>query len=898
MTLARNTDGADSGEPLAWAVPTGPFPAPPIDTRAQLLPLGELHWPDAERLFLRLLHTVRPVQYAKLFGVPGQNQAGIDAYARLPLGVGDDTTDGRNYITLQSRRVQSLTPAAIKDAIDDFLDGHWADRSAEFYYATTFDLQNTRFDTMIRTQVERLAKRKIALVPWGLQEVSAMLKLQPRLVDEFFGRAWVERFCGAQAADELANNLHNHDSRELRAGLRTLYKAVFYAQGGVHPSPDDNNQQFVVLDVKPLRHAPVRFSIDRVDDTADDQRQTAPRPVTSDGLITAQLGARRRSFRSARHLLGIGGATLTASDGVRADEWLTGRRFRLLVGRPGAGKSSILRFVATDLLSADPQSVPLQQEHASDLPIWLPFGFLCRHLGASTENSLVSAAEAWLTSQSAGHLWPLVQRALHDDRLLLLVDGIDEWSDVGAAEHALGIVEAFLGRAGASAVLSTRPYAVDRLNWRLPWGRGEISPLTDDQRRTIAADILRPVVPATNGADAGPPAELPGEPVWGAGVVSFLDQLAASPELAELSRTPLILTLLATTWQGEPLPRQRFKIYARLIELLIEKHPQMRHRASHAGGGPLTATEVTTLFAAVAYRLRLQEPSGTIAKREMRRLIVESMTDDEVLGYDPPAARRVADAVLAIAEEEFGLIVSHGAGTVGFLHRIVLDQMAGQYLATLSPAAQAKTIGRLVHEPAWRDVLLTLLASQVNPHATEALLAAALESGDGPWADLDGYELLAEALATGVILTPRSHSAHLRRLIERVETHPSLTHRAKLVAALVATLATPPARRLLAPVMKRWLTAVRPHPAPTMWALRDLDVPDEIALEHLRWGIRHPDDYVKVNAALAIATDSVGSPRSRLNSPRSPTTARPRRHRPQRSSLSATAGPATRSPSV
>jgi hypothetical protein len=61
------------------------------------------------------------------------------------------------------------------------------------------------------------------------------------------------------------------------------------------------------------------------------------------------------------------------------------------------------------------------------------------------------------------------------------------------------------------------------------------------------------------------------------------------------------LTLLAATWQGEPLPRQRFKIYARLVELLVEKHPRMRQRATHAGGGPLADTEVPTLFAAVAY---------------------------------------------------------------------------------------------------------------------------------------------------------------------------------------------------------------------------------------------------------------------------------------------------------
>jgi hypothetical protein len=236
VTLAQDGDDADRGGALAWATPTRRLPAPPIDARAQVLPLGELHWPDAERLFLRLLHTVRPVQYAKLFGVPGQSQAGIDAYARLPLDVSDDTRDGRDYVTLQSRRVESLTAAAIEGAVDDLLEGEWADKSAAFYFATSSDLQNTKFDSVIRAQTERLAKLKIAFVPWGVQEVSATLKLHPRLVDEFFGRPWVERFCGAQAADELADNLLNHDTRNLRAGLRTLYEAVFYAQGGVHPA--------------------------------------------------------------------------------------------------------------------------------------------------------------------------------------------------------------------------------------------------------------------------------------------------------------------------------------------------------------------------------------------------------------------------------------------------------------------------------------------------------------------------------------------------------------------------------------------------------------------------------------------------------------------------------------
>ena len=244
----------------------------------------------------------------------------------------------------------------------------------------------------------------------------------------------------------------------------------------------------------------------------------------------------------------------------------------------------------------------------------------------------------------------------------------------------------------------------------------------------------------------------------------------------------------------------------------------------------------------------------------MRKLIVESMTDDEVLGYAEPDARKIADAVLAVAEDEFGLIVSHGAGAVGFLHRVVLDHLAGQYLATLPADAQAEAVQRFVHDPGWRDVLLAQLSAQVSPHATEQLITAATTGDGSRWADIDGYELAADALAAGVKLTPRSQARYMSRLVERVETHPALRHRANLITALAAMLASHTARSQLLPVMKRWLTAPRPDPSPAMWALRDLGIADEVAAEYLFWGLRHPEDSVKVNAALAIARRFAGQP--------------------------------------
>ncbi|GAA0546405.1 hypothetical protein GCM10010172_30090 [Paractinoplanes ferrugineus] len=849
--IASESEGHDPAEAVLWAAPAGPLPPPPAKTNLQVLPLDQLTWPDAEKLFLRLLQTVRPVTYAKLFGTPGQGQEGIDGYARLPLDLTATDAAGRDYITLQSRRVKALTATKIKKAVDDFLKGDWADKTRTFYYATSYDLQDTKLDGALRTQGDRLSARGVTFVPWGVQEVSTLLKDQPSIVDDFFGRSWVEAFCGHEAAQALANNLPALESRELRTRLRQLYQAVFSAQGGIQQGEDPASEpQFVIVNVDPR---PQQRGVVDIERPTTEGSIMSERPEEGFTYVASRLGARRQSFRSAQDLIGSATAEAPSAQGaVPADEWLAAGKYRLVIGGPGVGKSSLLRFAAADLLAERPQSITLQREHGGNLPIWLPFGFLCRHLDASTENSLVSALEAWLSSQSAADLWPLAKRALHDDRLMLFVDGIDEWSDISSAEHALGILEAFLGRSNATAVLSTRPYAVDRLNWQRPWTHAQITPLTDGQRRSIASGVLQP----------GTALEVDQEPRlhWGAGVDAFLAQLEISADLAQLSRSPLFLTLLATTWQGEPLPRQRFKIYARLVELLIEKHPQMRQRASHARGGPLLADDASTLFAAVAYRLRLKDAAGVATKQDMRKIIVESMTDDEVLGYQQPDARRLADAVLTMAENEFGLIVSHGAGSYGFLHRVVLDHLAGQHLAMLAPDVQLDAVRRLVPDPAWRDVLLALLSAQISPHSTEPLIEAALNTGDHVWADIDGHELLADALAAGVKLTPRVQVAYIKDLVERVENHPYARHRANLITALVATLASPAASTQLLHIMKRWLTAPRPEPWATMWALRDLPIADEDAAKYLLWGLRHPNDQVKINAAGALARRLGGQP--------------------------------------
>lgn len=60
-----------------------PTVEPPVDTRAQLLPLNDLTWEHFERLCLRFIRTQAFVVRATIYGVKGQKQHGIDLLARL-----------------------------------------------------------------------------------------------------------------------------------------------------------------------------------------------------------------------------------------------------------------------------------------------------------------------------------------------------------------------------------------------------------------------------------------------------------------------------------------------------------------------------------------------------------------------------------------------------------------------------------------------------------------------------------------------------------------------------------------------------------------------------------------------------------------------------------------------
>lgn len=830
------------GSAALWSPPDGPLPDPPIDTKSAVLPIGQLTWEDAERLFARLLETEVDVEGATLFGLPGQAQEGIDVYGRLTPAVGSPPGPAASFVALQSRRVAKVTAAAIEKAAKDFLAGDWADRSARFYYATSSSLRDTKLDVAVRAATDLLGERGVEFVPWGVEELSERLRDQPRIVDDFFGRAWVEKVCGVERLAELSRRITTAKARQLRAALGNLYRGAFRAHGASSTVTAAAALPYMVLDTVSVAAESEPRAASRGD--AEDVTELIP---VEDGFAPYSF-VRRRTTRPRR----IAAATLaseTMASRTPADEWMAAARLRLLIGAPGSGKSSFLMFAATDLLSTTPQSAALQRAHAGALPLWLPFAFLCRHLDESTSNSVVSAARAWITQQGGELTWSIIEPALDDDRVVLLVDGVDEWNDITKADQALGLVESFVTQRNISAILSARPHALTRLGWTLPWAKAALAPLTSTQKLRLAHRALAEAESETTGADAAlssPAAE------------TFLAELDRVRALEPLTATPLFLCVLAKSWRGEALSPQRIRLFSDLVRLLIDRHPQMRRRASSATGSEFPATQMQTVLRGVAYRARLETSSALTTRSQMEQWFRDELAAPEGLGYTQPEANRIAHAALSQAEDEYGLLVPQGIGMVGFLHRVLLDQLAGEHLATLPPDELSICLRARAGDPNWRDVLIAGLSTQVSAHVNATLLEDL--SADTTIDEVERWELIATAIAADVAISSVPQSAWVNEIVGRAAEHHDATHRAELTRFLVTMTRHPALRTRLLPVFSRWLAASHPEPVSPIWALRDTKVDDADVLATLLWALRHEDNNVQLNAAHAIATRFAGNP--------------------------------------
>lgn len=814
---------------------------PPVETRPQLLPLAKLSWPAFERLCARLAKREADIQYCYQYGVPGQEQEGIDLYGR---------TASQRFTTWQCKRYQSFSASDLRSAADKFLEGAWTSKTERFHICVTVAVEQRPLIDEVEKQINRFRERDIAFEPLGVVELSERLKSHPDLVDDFFGRPWALAFCGDVAVRDLkGRRLGGGDVLRLRRTLREYYASHFealdpglpVAAGQMDGVPLSIDKRYVFPDVLEERQLgfgsqPPASDVDRTRAIAEDTRQDSG-PDKRAGELTVRAVATQVR--------------------VPIATWLQhGDRF-VVLGDAGVGKSTFLRLLALDLLSEHPIHEPWARAWGHRLPVWVPFPMWTRMVVESERDcSLPEAIRTWLTKIAApDELQRLVAEALEDDRLLLLIDGLDEWSNDAAAGTALTLLKTFVGARPVATVATGRPVAYQRLGGLgHGWRAAALAPFTSRQQRALAErwfrhhEIQRKESPADDTATR----------LAGVRSTNFMASVQREPAIAELASVPLLLSaLIALSIHRVELPSNRFRAYAQMTELLLREQPRRRATAAMARQrvASLSDDSRERALSDLAYRMATSPSAYICDKNEAALLLAHHF--ELSLGATGSEARARADQLLDETQMSHGMLAEKSHRDIGFIHRVFQDFLAAKFLSR-QPLDDQRTFIRTHHSASHsHDIILALLHLNDREAEVDGLIAE-LRSLEA--AAPDEYRipaLMGEAAFANVKCSVRVAQSLVDSAVARVESGDWMPIRRRLVEAATGGLSSDVLRPRMLRVLRGWF------PRSTNWK-RDiyrssLHWQDRAsAIEMLLRGLRDEDSRDRHMAAEILADCAAG----------------------------------------
>ncbi len=796
---------------------------PPTVPRLQELPFHELSWENFERLCLRLASIDGQPEHCQRYGTAGQNQQGIDIYSR----VGGE----RPFHVYQCKRYEEMDPVDIRDAVAKFTGGKWKPQTARLVLCTSVLTERTQLADEIESQTTALASEGIAFDVWGRTELAAQLKSRPDFVDDFFGRPWVEAFCGDDAAAAMARRIDGPRLAELRGKLRNFYTRVFAQHDPGLPGPGLDSRpgpplqaRYVLPDVLVAAEHPV---------SQPEQPNAPTLPTTGvDRIDLAESPATRVA------------ATAPITHRIGVEQWLASSDRLLLIGPPGAGKSTLLRFLALDLLSESPVLTVIAKSRPACIPIWVPFAYWTEMFGhrPPDECSLRAFLDSWLESWDAGELSPLVDAALSDRRLLLLVDGIDEWRSSNAASLAMQRLVEFTEAHATPLLCSSRPYGTERavtIDPRLD--RGQLAPLSPQQQERLAGIWLHHWLALDESEGRARSTERARQ---------LRTELSANGELSALAENPLLLMLVARVWLQEAvLPDSRFAAYDRVIDHLSREHPQRRAAASSLAGSPSVANhaDVRSQLAFLAYWM--QEQGTYTADRDRLRAELVSHLRGE--GFAPETARQWADATLGQAPDAPPLLVSASPTHVGFLHRGLLEHQAARWILGLEFGAQADLLRRRAVDDRWSEVLLGVIHGSRRGEVAQ-LLTALEEVVQSDRTSPAPRILLAEAAFGNFNLPPPVATRAAEYTVQYIEHGSSIPVRQRLAAIATGGIRSERTASLIDECLARWFPSSRAWRPSMYTALGSLSRGADLK-EVLFRGLNDEDGSCQRAAAEAIA---------------------------------------------
>ncbi|MCT4602881.1 MAG: ATP-binding protein [Marinifilum sp.] len=166
----------------------------PLNPKIQQLPFEQLSWELFEELCLKVVQTEFDRSECEKRGIQGQNQDGIDIFAKQEEGV---------YSVYQCKKYRIFGTADLKKVISRFQEGKYYANSNKFYICTSCDMNSATLQDEFEEYRTKLHEDGIELYKWDKNQLSGILKAHPRIVYDIFGPEFVKAFNGDEALSQI-----------------------------------------------------------------------------------------------------------------------------------------------------------------------------------------------------------------------------------------------------------------------------------------------------------------------------------------------------------------------------------------------------------------------------------------------------------------------------------------------------------------------------------------------------------------------------------------------------------------------------------------------------------------------------------------------------------------------
>ncbi|MDV3856200.1 hypothetical protein CMT56_13885 [Elizabethkingia anophelis] len=633
----------------------------PVEMKLMELPLKEMSWENFERLCLRLVKDVDlfKISECDIFGRKGQKQEGIDIFARKGVN---------QYYTYQCKRYIKITNNDLKKFFEEFEAGDWKESTTKFHLCTTADFDDIHLQRDFEKIKDDFAKQNIDIVRWDKRYFNDILKDFPLIVYDFFGKEWCVAFCGQEKYEKEINNtrLDANSVALYKNILGKFYSDVFNTYDKGLSSFEENTVKIENRFVMPDCIIESKNSFYSIQQEKQEEQDKKPSKielpyqiVTSNYYFPDVIKKKETDLKIEKSYVR-----------KQLDEEISDNS--LIIADAGYGKSTFLRFLLLNILCEfENSSSIIKKKFGECIPVYIPFAYYTSKLKENNNYSLLDILKLWFNGFDKQDLFKIVSKAFNDERLLLIVDGVDEYTSINLAQIILDKLNVYKKNHNIKTIFSSRPYGYKVLKEFIPSkDLIYLAPLSQHQQKEI---VQRWLIHNKIYQDRG---------IGQKYINDFFKELLLLPDLKELSEIPLLLNiLLAQKLNNLSLPRDKFSAYEEIIEHLINKHFQKRVIVANAFIED-SLDELREywgdIFSKIALEFQSNSFDGILTKDDVKKIVSDFLQNE--LGYLIERGTRVSGKFIEFSINSIGILIEKSSKELAFIHRQFQEFLSAEEL--------------------------------------------------------------------------------------------------------------------------------------------------------------------------------------------------------------------------